>query len=86
MAIPEVRVFDQGTHLCNILTFRKGNLSQQEINKELERAGIFYSFSGKNYALIDYQKKGVDWTVRLSPHYFNTPEEVDKVLNIVDSL
>lgn len=85
-AIAGIQTYDEGSQRSNIITFRKSNLQQEDIKTKLDEAGVFYSFSGINYALIDYQKKGVDWTVRFSPHYFNTAEEVNRVLKIVDSL
>lgn len=85
-AIPGIKTYDEGSQRSNIITFRKGDLEQEEIKTKLDEAGIFYSVSGINYALIDYQKKGVDWTVRFSPHYFNTTEEINRALHVVDSL
>jgi selenocysteine lyase/cysteine desulfurase len=32
------------------------------------------------YAVIDYDAKGVDASLRLSPHYFNTEDEIDRAL------
>jgi selenocysteine lyase/cysteine desulfurase len=84
--ISTVKLFDQGSKRANILTFRKGELRTTDIQKKLDDANIFYSFSGKNYALIDFQKKGVDWAVRLSPHYFNTIEEMEEIVKIVERL
>lgn len=81
--IPGVKIFDKGSRKANILTFRKGNLTQEAIASKMEAANIFYSISGINYALIDYRKKGVDWTVRLSPHYFNTETEISRVLEVI---
>ena len=38
------------------------------------------------YARFDFDTKDVDWCVRLSPHYYNTAEEVDTVAAIMTSL
>ncbi len=27
-------------------------------------------------AQIDFSKKGVDWALRISPHYYNTEQEI----------
>ncbi len=85
-SIPGIKTYDEGSRRSNIITFRKGNLQQRQIKSKLDEAGIYYSVSGINYALIDYQKKGVDWTIRFSPHYFNTVEEINRALTIVDNL
>ena len=33
-----------------------------------------------------FDKKGVDWAIRISPHYFNTIEEIDMVCEIIKSI
>jgi selenocysteine lyase/cysteine desulfurase len=33
--------------------------------------------SYREFAVIDFGEKNVDWAIRASPHYFNTEEEVD---------
>jgi selenocysteine lyase/cysteine desulfurase len=38
------------------------------------------------WGLIDFQKKGIDWAIRLSPHYFNTMDEIDRVSEIIEAL
>ncbi|HAD11954.1 MAG TPA: aminotransferase, partial [Saprospirales bacterium] len=30
-------------------------------------------------AVIDFDRKAVDWALRVSPHYFNTEEELDQL-------
>jgi selenocysteine lyase/cysteine desulfurase len=36
-----------------------------------------------NFALIDWQRKGVEWALRLSPHYYNTSTEIETVINLI---
>lgn len=84
--ISNVRLFDNGTKKSNILTFRKNSKSLDDIKKHLDINNVFYSVSEKHWGLIDFKKKGVDWVIRLSPHYFNTDEEMDQVCEIIDSL
>ena len=31
----------------------------------------------------DFDRKGVQWALRLSPHYYNTMEEVDRVFEVL---
>ncbi|MEM9675187.1 MAG: aminotransferase class V-fold PLP-dependent enzyme [Bacteroidota bacterium] len=81
--ISEVTQYDQGSKKCNILTFRKEGLSLQTIKEKLEQNNVFFSVSSREWGVIDYQKKRVDGTIRLSPHYFNTLEEMDRVAEII---
>lgn len=85
-SLSKVRLFDNGSKLCNILTFRKEGKSLEEIEKVLDLNNVFFSVSQKEWGVIDYNKKGIDWTIRLSPHYFNTLEEMDKVSEIIEAI
>lgn len=85
-AIPTVQLFDKGTTQCNLLTFRREGRSQQQLQKGLAAANVFCGVSTKEWGVIDYGKKGVDWTIRLSPHYFNTLAEMDEIADIIDKI
>ena len=85
-AIPTVKTFDKGSRTANILTFRKDNKSQEQIQAVFDKNKVYHNVSTKNWGVIDYAKKGVEWTIRLSPHYFNTLAEMDKVAEIIDSI
>jgi len=85
-ATPTVQTFDKGTQTCNILTFRKEEKSVERISTVFNKNKVYFNVSTKNWGVIDYAKKGVDWTIRLSPHYFNTLEEMDKVAEIIESI
>lgn len=42
--------------------------------------------SYRNFAVIDFDEKGVEWAVRASPHYYNTLEEVDQFIEAVEEI
>lgn len=81
-----VNLYDKGSNKSNIVTFRKENGSLQEIQNVLNKNQVFHSVSTKSSGFIDFDKKGVDWVIRLSPHYFNTKEEIDTVSEIIESI
>ena len=85
-AIPSVKIFDKGTTTCNLLTFRKSEKSATTIQKVLDKNKVFHGLSTKEWGVIDYGEKGVDWTIRLSPHYFNTLREMDRLAEIIESI
>lgn len=78
-----VTLYDEGSHLCNILTFRMGNLSLQDIQTALNAAKINHSVAIKKMAQLDFAHKGIDWALRFSPHYYNTKDEVDTVIDVL---
>jgi len=85
-SIPNVKLYDKGSKKCNILTFNKHHKSLEEITTALKSNHVFFSVSDKHWGVIDFEKKGVEWLIRLSPHYFNTIEEIDRVSEIIEGI
>lgn len=81
-----VSIYDKGSKTCNLLTFRKTGKTLEEMQEHLDKHQVYYSVSTKEWGVIDYGRKGIDWTIRFSPHYFNTAEEMDQVVGIVESM
>ncbi|MBK8347916.1 MAG: aminotransferase class V-fold PLP-dependent enzyme [Saprospiraceae bacterium] len=81
--IPDIRLTEDGSIGSSIITFTSEKWSLKEIQDTLTQAGISYSTSFRHFALIDFNKKKVDWAIRLSPHYFNKEEEILKVCEII---
>ncbi|MFN0254594.1 aminotransferase class V-fold PLP-dependent enzyme [Pedobacter ureilyticus] len=81
--IPNIEVLDQGNRLASIVTFRHQKLELAELQKLLSNNQIYHSVSFKGSALIDFTKKNVDWAIRFSPHYFNTLEEIEEVIELL---
>ncbi len=82
----DILFLDKGEHLVNIFTFQKKGVSRGQLEDALNKNDVYYSIAYRGSALIDFDKKGVDWAIRLSPHYFNTMEEIDKVSEIIKYL
>jgi selenocysteine lyase/cysteine desulfurase len=81
-----VRILDRGRERCAIVTFTLGGWGSETVQDELRRRGINSSVSFREYALYDFNEKRVDSCVRLSPHYYNTEQEVDDVVAAVREL
>ena len=81
-----VRTYDNGSVTCNILTWRKEGKTLDQIKQVLDKNGVYYSISTLHWGLIDFRRKDIDWVVRLSPHYFNTMDEMDRVSEIIDGI
>jgi selenocysteine lyase/cysteine desulfurase len=78
-AIPGLRLFDRGRKQCAIVTAALAGWTGGEIVAELAKLGINTSASLREYGILDFDSKGVDSVVRISPHYYNTREEIDQL-------
>ena len=52
----------------------------------LRSRGINTSAQIREYAVIDYDEKQVTASLRISPHYYNTEEEIDLALSAIREL
>jgi cysteine desulfurase/selenocysteine lyase len=75
--VPGVTVTDIGTDLCGIVTFTTDALRASEVSHALRQRGINTSSPGASNSRWMFESMRVDETVRASPHYYNTEEEVD---------
>jgi selenocysteine lyase/cysteine desulfurase len=74
-----IRVLDRGDELAAIVTVQVAGWDASELSKLLRTRGINTSASLRAYAVIDMDEKGAESALRLSPHYYNTEEEIDRV-------
>jgi selenocysteine lyase/cysteine desulfurase len=81
-----VQIFDRGRRRCAIVTFTVDGWSSEVLMTELRRQRINSSVSAREHALYDFTDKGVEACVRMSPHYYNTEQEVDEVVGAVREL
>ncbi|MBI1225545.1 MAG: aminotransferase class V-fold PLP-dependent enzyme [Bacteroidetes bacterium] len=84
--IPGVRLLDKGNRKCGIVTAYFEGKSPQAIKAVLEAANINAGIGNTNNAYIDFREKGVEWALRLSPHYYNTKEEVDLAIEALSGI
>jgi selenocysteine lyase/cysteine desulfurase len=75
-----VRVLDGGREQCAIVTASFAGWDAQQIVSELYRQHINTSASLRWYGLLDFSERGVESALRISPHYYNTEEEVDEAV------
>ena len=75
-----IRVLDRGSELAAIVTLEVPGWDATELSKLLRTKGINTSASLRAYAVIDMDEKRAASALRLSPHYFNTEEEIDRVV------
>lgn len=78
-----ITVLDKGEKLCGIVTCSLKINDPDKLKEHLQNHRINAGISLWHFATIDYQKKGVEWALRLSPHYYNTEEEIDQVVEVI---
>jgi selenocysteine lyase/cysteine desulfurase len=78
--VPGARVLDRGPELCAIVTVALGGLDADAVKLELRRRGINTSATTRAAAVIDMDEKGAASAIRLSPHYYNTAEEITRAV------
>lgn len=79
-AIPGCQVRDQGTEQCGIVTFTVDGVPADEIKDRLAGRSINVSVSRAPSTLLDMIDRGLASVVRASVHYYNTEEEMDRLL------
>jgi selenocysteine lyase/cysteine desulfurase len=75
--LPGVRVLDRGPQVGGLVTFTVQGSNPKYIVTQLLKHKINSVPSYRNFAVIDFDEKGVEWAVRVSPHYYNKAAELD---------
>ena len=81
-----VRLLDRGTELAAIVTAEIAGWDAPEVVDLLRARGINTSASLREYAVIDMDEKRAATALRLSPHYYNTEQELDAAVEAIRSL
>lgn len=82
----DFRVLDQGNRLSSIVTFCQPDGRVENIHKVLSDQKVFFKENSRQDALIDFTFKNVNHAIRLSPHYFNTMEEIERVSQLLENI
>ncbi len=81
-----LRVLDRGAERCAIVTVAIPGHDAASFYRDLQQRGVNGNISRREYAVIDYAQKGVEWALRLSPHYYNTEDEIRRAVAAVHEL
>ncbi|WP_312888312.1 aminotransferase class V-fold PLP-dependent enzyme [Nonomuraea rhodomycinica] len=81
--VPGVRVHDQGVRRCGIVTFTVAGRPAAEVHGRLAEIGVNTSVSLSRYAQYDLPARGLPDLVRASVHYYNTDEELHRLVEAV---
>ena len=78
--LPGFRILDRGRELCAIVTVDPAGRPAAELKLALRARGINVSSPEREDAVIDMDQKGAASALRISPHYYNTAGEIDRVV------
>jgi cysteine desulfurase/selenocysteine lyase len=81
--IDGVTVRDVGAERCAIVTFDVAGVPARELKESLAHESINVSVSATTSAVIESIERGLPDLVRASPHYYNTEDEVDRLVESV---
>jgi len=85
-AVPRARVLDRGTTRSAIVTVHIGGADHHRLVRELRKHGVNTSVSSRSAAWFDMTAKGVEAALRVSPHYYNTEDELETFVEILKTL
>lgn len=84
--LPGVRVHDLGRVHSGIVTFTVAGFAAEDVRHALWDKAITVTVSSVESSRIDMAKRGLDRLVRASPHYFVSPEQLDRCVSAVAGL
>jgi selenocysteine lyase/cysteine desulfurase len=84
--VPGVTVRDIGRDHCGIVTFTVEGRPAAAVAEALAAARVTVTVSPAESSLIDMTRRGLDAVVRASPHYFVSPEQIDRAVTAVRAL
>lgn len=85
-ALEGVTVRDLGRHPSAIVSFTMDGFEAGDIVRRADEAGITIGTSGPSSTRIDAENRNLPDLVRASPHYYNTEEEIDRLVDCVGKL
>ena len=85
-ALHGVEVHDLGRRRCGIVTFTIEGWASPDVGQALRERQINTSVTSVTGARWDLADRGLDQMVRASVHYFNTDQELDRLVDAVAAL
>jgi selenocysteine lyase/cysteine desulfurase len=85
-SIDGVTVLDRGQTRCAIVTAKVDRWYAPDLTEALRNRRINSAASLRWYAQLDFAPRGIESAIRLSPHYYNTEDELDEVVGTIAEL
>jgi cysteine desulfurase / selenocysteine lyase len=80
-----VTVHDTAADRCAIVTFSVAAVEPAQVVRTAADHGVSVNVSSANWAALDMHAKGLASVVRASPHYFNTEDELGRLIAAVQA-
>jgi selenocysteine lyase/cysteine desulfurase len=84
--VPGVTVMDIGAVQCGIVTFTVDGRDCEEVKQQLAQQSMNVTVSRPASTRLDMEDRGLDAVVRASVHYYNSDDEVERLLAAVESI
>lgn len=81
--IPGARMLDLGVERCAIVSFDLAGVPAEQLVAAARAERIVIGTSGPNSTLVDASRRHLSVINRASPHYYNTEEEVDRLVDFL---
>jgi len=85
-SIPGIRILDRGERLAAIVTAEVAGVHATDVCAALRARGINTHTALREFAVLDMTAKGAESAVRISPHYYNTVEEIDRLVEGLEEM
>ena len=82
--LPGVEVRDRGVEKCAIVTFTVEGTTAEDVVARLAAEAINVSLTPASYSRLDLGGRGIEAVVRASVHYYNTEEELQRLVAVVE--
>jgi cysteine desulfurase/selenocysteine lyase len=83
---PGVEVYDLGRDPASIVSFSVANHPGGDVTSKLAALGINVSVSAPMSTLLDARARQLPSLVRASPHYYNTEDEIERLVDGIRSM
>jgi selenocysteine lyase/cysteine desulfurase len=84
--VDRVRVLDRGRELSGTVSIATNGANPPALVAALRERRINVTAQSRVSAVIDYDDKGVSASLRISPHYYNTEDEIDQAVAAIREL
>lgn len=81
--LPKIQFLDKGSKQASIITLVVQGKSVFKLKDVLSERKINTGAAPKKVALIDFTQKNTEAALRISPHYYNTAEEVEILITAI---
>lgn len=84
--LENVNITDIGDQLGAIVTFTVDGKTAGEFRAQMLENGVRGQIASVFHTRLDLQPRGIEESLRLSPHYYNTEDEINRAIEVIAAL